>query len=177
MGRVKKLCAVVYLISCALALGTFAASLYGPAAGSVEALLEKPAFRIVLAVCLSVCALQALWVLLRVIIERPEPDCVRIDGADEVQVTLAAIESVARTAAREDDVLIEEVRGSIQGRDASGVRVAIDAIALTDSGLDELAERMRERVENALQTMLGTPASSVRVRFLPSKTTTVTKEV
>lgn len=177
MGRVKKLCAVVYLLSCAIALGTFAASLFGPAVGSVEALLDKPAFRIVLAVCLVVCALQALWVLLRVIFERPEPECVRIDGTDEVQVTLTAIESVARTAAREEDVLIEEVRGRIQGRDSSGVRVAIDAIALTESGLDELAERMRGRVESALQTMLGTPAASVRVRFLPSKTTTVTKEV
>lgn len=177
MGRLKKFCAVVYLLSCVIALGTFAASLFGPAVGRVEALLDKPAFRIVLAVCLVVCALEALWVLFRVIFERPEPDCVRIDGAEEVQVTLTAIESVARAAAREDDVLIEEVRGRIQGRDSSGVRIAIEAIALTESGLDEIAERIRARVENALNTMLGTPAASVRVRFLPSKTTTETKEV
>ena len=81
MGRFKKLCAVVYLLSCVVALGTFAASLFGPATGRVEALLDKPAFSIVLVVCLVICALQALWVLLRVIIERPEPDCVRIDAA------------------------------------------------------------------------------------------------
>ena len=137
MGRFKKLCAVVYLLSCVVALGTFAASLFGPAAGRVEALLDKPAFRIVLAVCLVICALQALWVLLRVIIERPEPDCVRIDAAGEVQVALTAIESVARAAAREEDVLVEEVRGYITGRDSSGVRVAIDAIALIESGLGE----------------------------------------
>lgn len=177
MGRFKKLCAVVYLLSCVVALGTFAASLFGPATGRVEALLDKPTFRIVLAVCLVICALQALWVLLRVIIERPEPDCVRIDAAGEVQVALTAIESVARAAAREEDVLVEEVRGRITGRDSSGVRVAIDAIALTEAGLDDVAQRMRQRVEAALETMLGTPAASVRVRFLPSKTTTVTREV
>lgn len=177
MGRFKKFCAVVYLLACAIALGTFAASLFGPAAGRVEALLDKPAFRILLAVCLAICALQALWVLARVIFDRPEPDCVRIEGAQEVQVALAAIESVARAAAGEEDVLIEEVRGRIAGRGSSDVRIAIDAIALTESGLDQMADRMRTRVENALETMLGTPASSVRVRFLPSKTTTVTKEV
>lgn len=65
MGRFKKLCAVVYLLSCVVALGTFAASLFGPATGRVEALLDKPAFRIVLAVCLVICAAGSVGAVAR----------------------------------------------------------------------------------------------------------------
>jgi hypothetical protein len=36
---------------------------------------------------------------------------------------------------------------------------------------------MQQRIEEACDTMLGTPGTTTRVRFLPSKTTVQTVEV
>ena len=40
-----------------------------------------------------------------------------------------------------------------------------------------LAAAMQQRIEEACDTMLGTPGTTARVRFLPSKTTVQTVEV
>ena len=55
--------------------------------------------------------------------------------------------------------------------------MTVEAIAFTDQGLDALAQRMQRRVETACEALLGTPGVVARIRFLPSKTTIVTKEV
>ena len=39
-----------------------------------------------------------------------------------------------------------------------------------------MAHRMQQRVQDACEAMLGCPGVHVRVRFLPSKTTTEIKE-
>ena len=74
-------------------------------------------------------------------------------------------------------MLIESVTGRIAGRDRERVRLTVEAIAFQDEGLDRLAERMRERVGDACERLLGSTYTEVRIRFLPSKTTIVTKEV
>ena len=63
------------------------------------------------------------------------------------------------------------------GHDADQVRVHIDAIALGRDNLTERAQRIQGRVTRALDTMLGATGATVRVRFLPSKTTITTQEV
>ena len=92
----------------------------------------------------------------------------------------------------DDEVIVEEVEAeilrhghtaefavqSVYGRYANVMaNMADETMAQRAADLDDVAQRMRQRVEAALETMLGTPAASVRVRFLPSKTTTVTREV
>ena len=73
--------------------------------------------------------------------------------------------------------MIESVEGKIGGRGRDEVRLTIEAIAFTEEGLEPLADRMRQRVVDACERMLGTSGVTARVRFLPSKTTIVTKEV
>ena len=57
------------------------------------------------------------------------------------------------------------------------VHLEIEAIALVDGDLAALGQDMQGRVQRACEQMLGVPGVSVRVRFLPSKTVTVTREV
>lgn len=177
MGGIKKLCAIVYLVASSLLLGTLLASQVGPYTARIAELRSHDSFRWFIAACLAICALQMLYVLARVIFDRPEPDCVHPGGSPDIEVTASALESAATIAARDDDALIEDVRCRVHGRDGSSIRIEIDSIALTEHGLDELAARMQRRVESALADLLGPVAATVRVRFLPSKTTTVTREV
>ena len=55
--------------------------------------------------------------------------------------------------------------------------VKVEAIALDDRDVASLAAAMQQRIEKACDTMLGTPGTTARVRFLPSKTTVQTVEV
>lgn len=177
MGGIKKLCAIVYLVASSLLFGTLLASQVGPYTGRIAELLSKDGFRWFMAACLAVCALQMLYVLARVVLDRPEPACVHPGGSPDIEVTGSALESAATIAARDDDALVEDVRCRIHGRDGSSLRIEIEAIALTEHGLDEVASRMQRRVASALDDLLGPVDATVRVRFLPSKTTTVTREV
>ena len=52
-----------------------------------------------------------------------------------------------------------------------------EAIALDDRDVAALATSMQQRIEKACDTMLGTPGTTARVRFLPSKTIVQTVEV
>ena len=65
----------------------------------------------------------------------------------------------------------------VQGSDESRVCFKVDAIALDDRDVASLATAMQQRIEEACDTMLGTPGTTARVRFLPSKTTVQTVEV
>ena len=76
-----------------------------------------------------------------------------------------------------DRVMVEHVEARVQGSDESLVRFKVDAIALDDRDVASLATAMQQRIEEACDTMLGTPGTTARVRFLPSKTTVQTVEV
>ena len=175
MGRLKKVAASVYLVAGALALCSFIGSLAGPFAPRFAELLELPAYQVLMVVCAGVCVLQMLYVLGCILFDRPEPRCVHPLGTPDFEVTIPALESVARTATQQDDVLVDRVQVRIRGRKANAV--TIEAIALEEEGLDAIAESMRHRVERALRDTLGASCSSVRIRFLPARTTVVTKEV
>lgn len=177
MGRAKRLAAGLYLVAGAVVVATFSAAAFGPFGPRLTSMLGHPAFRAFLGACLAICALQLLYTLGRIVFDRPEPACVHPQGAPDVEVTLAALESVARSAARVDGLIVEEVRCGIKGRDASSILVEVQAIALEESALDGLASRVSDRVRSALDSLLGPSSARVRVRFLPSKTTTVTREV
>ena len=78
---------------------------------------------------------------------------------------------------RDDRVMVEHVEARVQGSDDSHVRFKVEAIALDDKDVASLATAMQQRIEEACDTMLGTPGTTARVRFLPSKTTVQTVEV
>lgn len=177
MGRLKKVGASVYLVAGALVLCSFIGSLAGPFAPRFAELLELPAYQVLMVVCAGVCVLQMLYVLGCILFDRPEPRCVHPLGTPDFEVTIPALESVARTAAQQDDVLVDRVQVRIRGREANAVHITIEAIALGEEGLDVIAESMRRRVERALRDTLGASCSSVRIRFLPTRTTVATKEV
>lgn len=177
MGRLKKAAASVYLVAGALVLCSFIGSLAGPFAPRFTELLELPAYQVLIIACAAICVLQMLYVLGCILFDRPEPRCVHPLGAPDFEVTIPALESVARTAAQQDDVLVDRVQVRIRGREANAVHITIEAIALEEEGLDAIAESMRHRVERALRDTLGASCSSVRIRFLPTRTTVVTKEV
>lgn len=177
MRPLKRAAAILYLLCCVFALGSFACSIVGPAQERMAYLLGLPAFRIALLAATGVIAIQALYVLGLVIVWRPEPRSVHPDANPDIEVTCPAIEKVARMAAvDDDDVLVESVRARVAGREAARVRIKVEAIALANEGLPGMAHRMQQRVQDACEAMLGCPGVHVRVRFLPSKTTTEIKE-
>lgn len=173
----KRLLAFVYILASAVALGTFGAYLFSPEARRIEVLFQKPVVRYVLLACMVIAGLGALIGGLRMLFARRPVTCVHPHGNPNIEVSVGAVESVARTAAQDPEALIETVRARVQGRDASETSVYVEAIALGRENLDARAERIRERVQSACENMLGGEAVSVRVRFLPSKTTIVTQEV
>ncbi len=177
MQVIKRLLAFVYIVASAAVLGTFGAYLFSPAKNQFVVLFKEPVVRYGLLVCMVVAGLGALIGGLRLLFARKPVLCVHPHGNPNIEVSVGAIESVARTAAQDPEALIEDVRARVQGRDASEASVYVEAIALGRENLDVRAERIRERVQTACQNMLGGEAVSVRVRFLPSKTTIVTQEV
>ena len=129
------------------------------------------------AVCLSIVALNMLAVLIFLFVDRPEPTCLRLDGDADIEVTTDALASIARTAASERDVMVEDVRVSIAGRDRARADISIEAILLARCDIESVAHRVQHRVQTACDDMLGVSGARVRVRFLPSTTETITKEL
>lgn len=177
MKPLKRAVSAVYLIASLIVLGTYGLSLAGPFTGRMAELRAEPAFRWLLFACMAIMAVQALYVLGLALFTRPDLESVHPDGAPDIEVTCAAIASVARAAALEEDVLVEDVRVRATGHAHESARVQVDAIALGDGDLAGLAHRMQGRIADACERMLGATGVTARVRFLPSKTTTVTKEV
>lgn len=177
MRVLKNIARVICILAGVVVIGSFFGSQYGPFTDRFADFSEQFAFHVVLIVCMVILGLNTLLMLGRLLFERRPPTCVHTGGDPDIEVTLAAITSVARAAAQEDpDVMIEDLTARVVGRDRSTARVAIDAISLTGRDLESTAQRMQQRVTDACRTMLGTEGVTVRVRFLPSKTTTI-KEV
>lgn len=180
MRAIKKIIALVYLLAAVVLLGWVAIVMFTPWAD--ELLYQTERFPLVSAivcgVCLGIVALGVLVGFFRLFFSHREPDCVRSGDAEGVEVTLAAIESCARMAAPgDDDVMIENVDGRITGGDRSSVKLKIEVIAFTDTGLDALGARIRDRVITACGNMIGSADVTALVRFLPAKTTVHTVEV
>ena len=175
MRRMRKIATVFYLVAGALVVGACAGSLFGPYTERFATMLESGSGRVTMAICLAIVAINMLVVLVRLVSERPEPVCMRLAGNPDIEVSLDALVSIARTAAAERDVMVEDVRARIMGRDASGVQIHIDAIAITQMDVRAAALRVQDRVQAACNEMLGVDGARVQVRFLSSKT--VTKEV
>lgn len=178
MRAVRKILAAILLLATAAVVALCACRLTGVRLGGVERALATPAGHIVLYVLLGIVAVGVLVVSIVVFAERPEPSSVRVAGNPGIEVTVSALAAVARRAAAAgEDVMIEDVEGRVLGRDRSEVRLTIEAIAFTEQGLEQTAQRMQQRVVEACETTLGTSGVQARVRFLPSKTTIETKEV
>lgn len=179
MRLFKKCCAVLYLVAAVVVAGGFAAQEFGDAGLRLRVgqLLDHPAGRIALIISLAIVALGTLIVVAWALLERRPPASVHPAGNPHIEVRLAAVSSVARAAVSGEDVMIERVRSRVAGHDASQVRIALELIAFTDIGLESLGKRIQLRVQEACERMLGVPGVTVQVTFLPSTTTTVTKEV
>lgn len=178
MRVLKRALAIVYLAAAIVALGTLVCQFWGPYTYRFMLLLRDTMPRVVVAVCAAIVALGVLIGFFRLMFARREPSCVHPAGERNIEVTLAALSSCARVAAERDDrVMIERVEARVQGSDESRVCFKVDAIALDDKDVASLATAMQRRIEEACDTMLGTPGTTTRVRFLPSKTTVQTVEV
>lgn len=177
MRRIRKIGAALYLIAAACVIGLFTGSQFGPYTERFDAILGVPWVRVAVFACICVVVVQMIVTLIVAIMDRPEPAFLRLGGDAQIEVALPALVSIARSAAVDDRVLIERVEAHVHGRDRAEARIEIEAIALVEGGLEGLAQRMQERVREACERMLGVSGVSVRVRFLPSKTVTVTREV
>ena len=174
----KRALAIVYLAASIVALGTLVCQFWGPYTYRFMLLLRDTMPRVVVTVCAAIVALGVLIGFFRLMFARREPSCVHPAGERNIEVTLAALSSCARAAAERDDrVMIERVEARVQGSDDSHVRFKVEAIALDDKDVASLATAMQQRIEEACDTMLGTPGTTTCVRFLPSKTTVQTVEV
>lgn len=179
MRLLKKFGAVLYLAAAIVVVGGFACAQFAPSLISrrVDALLAHPAGRIVLIVSLVIVGAGVLLSALFALLEQRPPSSVHPAGNPHIEVRLAALSSAARAAAEAEDILVEDVRTRVMGHNDSQVRVTLEVIAFTDTGLDALGRRIEERVQGACEQLLGATGVNVLVRFLPSKTTTVTREV
>lgn len=178
MRVLKRALAIVYLAATIVALGTLVCQFWGPYTYRFMLLMRDPMPRVVVTACAGVVAIGVLVSFFRLMFARREPSCVHPAGERNIEVTLAALSSCARVAAERDDrVMVEHVEARVQGPDDSHVRFKVEAIALDDKDVASLASSMQQRIEEACDTMLGTPGTTARVRFLPSKTAVQTVEV
>lgn len=178
MRLLKKFGAVLYLAAAIVVVGGFACAQFAPSLISrVDALLAHPAGRIVLIVSLVIVGAGVLLSALFALLEQRPPSSVHPAGNPHIEVRLAALSSAARAAAEAEDILVEDVRTRVMGHNDSQVRVTLEVIAFTDTGLEALGRRIEESVQGACEQLLGATGVTVLVRFLPSKTTTVTREV
>lgn len=177
MRRMRRIGLVLYLIAACMVVGACAGSLFGPYTERIFTLMASGSGRITMAICLLIVALNMLAVLIFLLVDRPEPTCMRLDGEADIEVTSDALVSIARTAAAERDVMVEGVRVRIVGRDKARVDIAIEAILLSHANFEDAAHRVQRRVQAACDDMLGVSGARVRVRFLPSKTVAIAKEV
>ena len=179
MRALKKICAVLYLLSAIVVVGGFACLQFGAedARARIAELLERTAGQVVLIVCLAIVGIGVLATVVAALAERRAPASVHPAGNPNIEVRLAAVTSVARAAAQEEDVLVEHVSSRVVGRDAAQVRVQLELIAFNEIGLEGLGKRVQLHVEDACNRMLGAACVTAQVRFLPAKTTTISKEV
>lgn len=177
MKRIRKVGVVLYLIAAVVVLGLFTGSQFGAHADRFDALLAVPWVRVLAFACVCVVLVQMAVLLIASIADRQEPAFLRLSGDAQIEVALPALVSIARAAAPCDDVLIEGIGAHVRGRDRAEAHIEIEAIALVDGDLASLGRDMQSRVQRACDRMLGAPGVSVRVRFLPSKTVTVIREV
>lgn len=176
MRRMRRIGLVIYLVAACMVVGACVGSLFGPYTERISALVASGSGRITMAACLTIVALNMLAVLIFLFVDRPEPTCLRLDGDADIEVTTDALASIARTAASERDVMVEDVRVRIAGRDKARVDISIEAILLARCDIESVAHRVQHRVQTACDDMLGVSGARVRVRFLPSTTETITKE-
>lgn len=176
MRVVKKALALLYLVAAIGVVGSAYSLLFSVDSQRLAAFLSEDAGRLLASVLLGAVALGALVHTVAIWAQRPEPASIRLGGDQAVEVSLTAVLSVARTAAMEHDVLVERCWGRIKGRERDSVEITLELIAFTDTGLEALAHAVRQRVSRACEDMLGVSCATVRVRFLPAKTTVVTKE-
>ena len=93
--------------ACLPVLGAVYVSLYAADA--------RPMPRIVVTACGGVVAIGVLVSFFRLMFARREPSCVHPAGERNIEVTLAALSSCARTAAERDDrVMVEHVEARVQ---------------------------------------------------------------
>ncbi len=179
MRLLKKFGAVLYLAAAVVVVGGFACTQFAPPLLSrrVELLLSYPTARIALMVSLVIVGLGVLITALVVLFEQRSPSSVHPAGNPNIEVRLTALTSAARVAAQAEDILVEDVQARVVGHNEDQVRIALEVIALTNSVLEPLGRRIEERVQRACEQLLGTTGVTAHVRFLPSKTTTVTREV
>lgn len=136
------------LAAAVVALGTLVCQFWGPYTYRFMLLMRDPLPRIVVTACGGVVALGVLVCFFRLMFARREPSCVHPAGERNIEVTLAALSSCARTAAERDDrVMVEHVEARVQGSDESRVRFKVDAIALDDRDVASLAAAMQQRIE------------------------------
>ncbi|MCI7730957.1 alkaline shock response membrane anchor protein AmaP [Enorma burkinafasonensis] len=178
MRVLRKLCAFVYLLATIVVVGGMVALRFGTARiqERLGSLLDRPAGSIALGVCLAIVALGVLITVIRLFAERRELTSVHPAGNPNLEVRISALSSVARTAAEELDVLVDRVRSRVTGRDGSQVLVTLELIAFTEVGLADLGARVQAHVTEACERMLGAPGVTVRIRFLPSKTTVIKED-
>lgn len=177
MKRIRTVALVIYLLAGVIVISALAGSLFGPYTGRFVELLATRAGHVIVGVSLAVLAVQMFVVLLALLTQKPEPPSMRLSGNPDIEVSTAALVSVARTAAASSDLIIENVEAHVMGHDKSETRIVIDAIALTPHNLEGLARRVQAHVQDACDQTLGVPGAVVQVRFLPSKTVTVTREI
>ncbi len=180
-----KIGALLYLVAAVAVTGVALGSGIAPVMGTVAEpftkrlalMLELMPARIALAICAAILLLGVLITVIRTFVTRRPPDAVHPEGDPDIQVTCAALTSIARAAAEAEGVMVESVKARVMGKDRSQIRFTIEAIAFTNSDLKRYAAYIQERVQAACERMLGATGVTVSVRFLPSKTTVVTKEV
>ena len=105
MRALRRILALIYLLSGALVIAMFAGYLFSPAARNIEVLFQKPAVRIVLLVCMVILGLGTLVATIRMMAHRRVVTCVHPQANPDIEVSLAAIESVARSAAQDPTAL------------------------------------------------------------------------
>ena len=125
-ARAQRALAIVYLAAAVVALGTLVCQFWGPYTYRFMLLMRDPLPRIVVTACGGVVALGVLVGFFRLMFARREPSCVHPAGERNIEVTLAALSSCARTAAEHDDrVMVEHVEARVQGSDESRVRFKV----------------------------------------------------
>ena len=125
-------------------------------------------------ICAGIVFIGVLVTVIYAFTARREPKVICPAGNPQIQISLGALVSCARAAAaQEDEIMVEHVSCRIGGPDRSQAQFTIEAIAFSPQGLTELAQRVEARVQKACEEMLGAEGVSVRVRFLPSKTTVI----
>lgn len=177
LKQVRKFALVVYILAGVCVVAAFAGSLFGPYTSRFTELIGTPVGQAFIAACLIILSLQMLAVLIALLFDKPDPSCMRLDGNPDIEVSIDALISVAKTAAQNPDIMIENVDARVIGRDKATVRVRVEAIPLVEYGYEGLARQLQQRIQNELDHTLGVSGANVQVRFLPSKTITVTREV